>query len=276
MPKSDSEIVKQLNTDILEATTGFLVQTANINKHAVEKVNRYLPELEEKTKAFDRKNSQTTLAMMSLTMLNGHSPYRILRQIMSEVEKRKLALAEAQVSHAKALKEIEMWADAEDSVLQAQYREKCVSVSMMEQKINGSFKDIATLIDAYNNIKEKNGIVDWDEEAFEIEEKNHHVRRGFELMYRNLLNLGRASESTIEYCQQYGIHPQVSFTEVSGYIQYTAERIANNDLPHANDLEDFLDEMAEKYYLNADKTAERLFGTADFATKEYMYKRVKN
>ena len=170
MPKSDSEIVKQLNTDILEATTGFLVQTANINKHAVEKVNRYLPELEEKTKAFDRKNSQTTLAMMSLTMLNGHSPYRILRQIMSEVEKRKLALAEAQVSHAKALKEIEMWADAEDSVLQAQYREKCVSVSMMEQKINGSFKDIATLIDAYNNIKEKNGIVDWDEEAFENEE----------------------------------------------------------------------------------------------------------
>ena len=276
MPKSDSEIVKQLNTDILEATTGFLVQTANINKHAVEKVNRYLPELEEKTKAFDRKNSQTTLAMMSLTMLNGHSPYRILRQIMSEVEKRKLALAEAQVSHAKALKEIEMWADAEDSVLQAQYREKCVSVSMMEQKINGSFKDIATLIDAYNNIKEKNGIVDWDEEAFDNEEKKHDVRRGFELMYRNLLNLGRASESTIEYCQQYGIHPQVSFTEVSGYIQYTAERIANNDLPHANDLEDFLDEMAEKYYLNADKTAERLFGTADFATKEYMYKRVKN
>ena len=274
MPKSDSEIVKQLNTDILEATTGFLVQTANINKHAVEKVNRYLPELEEKTKAFDRKNSQTTLAMMSLTMLNGHSPYRILRQIMSEVEKRKLALAEAQVSHAKALKEIEMWADAEDSVLQAQYREKCVSVSMMEQKINGSFKDIATLIDAYNNIKEKNGIVDWDEEAFENEEKKHHVRRGFELMYRNLLNLGRASESTIEYCQQYGIHPQVSFTEVSGYIQYTAERIANNDLPHANDLEDFLDEMAEKYHTNPDKTSERLFGKADFATDDYMYKTV--
>ena len=44
------EIVKQLNTDILEATTGFLVQSANINKHAVEKVNRYLPELEEKTR----------------------------------------------------------------------------------------------------------------------------------------------------------------------------------------------------------------------------------
>ena len=91
------EIVKQLNTDILEATTGFLVQSANINKHAVEKVNRYLPELEEKTKAFDRNNSQSTLAFMTLTMLNGQSPYRMMRQIMAEVEKRKGALVEAQV-----------------------------------------------------------------------------------------------------------------------------------------------------------------------------------
>ena len=45
-----SEIVQQLNTDILKETTGFLVQSANINKHAVEKVNRYLPELDEKTR----------------------------------------------------------------------------------------------------------------------------------------------------------------------------------------------------------------------------------
>ena len=255
-------------------TTGFLVQGANINTHAVEKVNKYLPELEEKTRAFDRKNSQTTLSLMTLTMLNGQSPYRMMRQIMAEVEKRKGALAEAQVTHAKYLKEIERLQDEEDPLLAAKYRQKCVNLSMMEQKINGSFKDIATLIDAYNNIKEKNGIEDWDEEEFEKEEKKHHVRRGFELMYRNLLNGGRASESTIEYCQQYGVHPQVCLTEVSGYLQYTAERISNHDLPHSNDLEDFLDEMAEKYYLNADATSERLFGKSDFTNKDFMYKTV--
>ena len=269
------EIVKQLNTDILEATTGFLVQSANINKHAVEKVNRYLPELEEKTRAFDRNNSQSTLAFMTLTMLNGQSPYRMMRQIMAEVEKRKGALVEAQVKHARVLKEIEKLQDSEDTVLQAKYRQKCVNIVTMESKINGSFKDIATLIDAYNNIKEKNGIEEWDEVAFEKEEKKHHVRRGFELMYRNLLDGGRASTSTIEYCQQYGVHPQVCLTEVSGYLQFTTERIANDDLPHANDLEDFLDEMADKYHLNADETAERLFGKADFANNDYMYKTVK-
>ena len=73
-------------------TIGFIVPSNNINTAAVEKVNRFLPELDEKTKAFDRKNSQTTLALMTLTMMNGQSPYRMMRQIMSEVEKRKLAL----------------------------------------------------------------------------------------------------------------------------------------------------------------------------------------
>ena len=270
---SDSKIVKQeIDRNIITETSGFLVQTNNINTHAVEKVNRFLPELDEKTRAFDRNNSQTTLTMMTLTMMTGQSPYRMMRQIMAEVEKRKGALVEAQVKHARVLKEIEKLQDSEDTVSQAKYRQKCVNIVTMESKINGSFKDIATLIDAYNNIKEKNGIEDWDEQAFEKEEKKHHVRRGFELMYRNLLDGGRASTSTIEYCQQYGVHPQVCLTEVSGYLQYTTERIANNDLPHANDLEEFLDEMADKYYLNADKTAERLFGKADFANNDYMYK----
>ena len=255
-------------------TTGFLVQGANINTHAVEKVNKYLPELEEKTRAFDRKNSQTTLSLMTLTMLNGQSPYRMMRQIMAEVEKRKGALAEAQVTHAKYLKAIERLQDEEDPLLAAKYRQKCVNLSMMEQKINGSFKDIATLIDAYNNIKEKNGIDEWDEVAFEKEEKKHHVRRAFELMYRNLLNGGRASESTVEYCQQYGVHPQVCLTEVSGYLTYTADKISKHDLPHANDLEDFLDEMAEKYQSNPDKTSERIFGKSDVTVTDYMYKTV--
>ena len=32
--------------------------------------------------------------------------------------------------------------------------------------------------------------------------------------------------------------------------------------------------MGEKYYKNADKTAERLFGKSDFTVSDYMYKTV--
>lgn len=242
----------------------------NINQVAAARVAEKLPEIDKATRAFDRNNSQTTLSMMTLTMLNGHSPYRMLRQITAEVEKRKMALSEAQVSHAKQRVKILELEGEDDPVSEAELKAARHSLVMMENKINGSIKDIATLIDSYENIKAKNDIDEWDEEAFEREEKRHHVRRGFELMYRNLMDGGRASTATIEYMQQYGVHPQVAMTEVSGYLKYTAQRIANHELLHSNDLEEFLDKMADKYYQNADKTAERIFGKADFINPEYM------
>ena len=247
----------------------------SINQIAVKKVNDYLPELEEKTRSFDRNNSQTTLSMMSITMLNGQSPMRMMRQVMAEAEKRKMALAEAQVNHAKKRKEIEkleklLEADPDDPVLEAKLRLAFVSISSLESKINGSFKDIATLIDSYNAIKEKNNIDDWDEEAFEREEKRHHVRRGFELMYRNLMDGGRASTATIEYMQQYGVHPQAGLTEVQGYIAHTANKIKRGEIPHSNELEEFLDQMGDKYYKNADATTERIYGKTEVFNTEYM------
>ena len=246
-----------------------------INKNAVAKVNAGLPEIEEKTRFFDRSNSQSTLSMMSITMLNGQSPMRMMRQVMAEVEKRKMALAEAQVTHAKDLKKIEelqvkVDENPNDNVLQAELRLAFVNINMLESKINGSFKDIAVLIETYEAIKEKNGTDDWDEEAFEREEKRHHVRRAFELMYRNLMDGGRASTGTIEYMQQYGIHPQVGLAEVQGYINHVTDRMKKGIMLHANDLEDFLDAVANKYYTNADATTERLYGKKDLLNTDYM------
>ena len=274
-----SEIVKKTTTELKATdpvTFGITpVSKSKINPQAVALVNEYLPELDEKTKFFDRNNSQSTLAMMSLTMLNGHSPMRMMRQVLAETEKRKMALAEAQVSHAKALRNIEklqdkLFNDPDNNVLSAKLRAAFVGIEMMESKINGSFKDIATLINAYNNLKENHGVTDWSEEEFEESEKRHHVRRGFELMYRNLMDGGRASTATIEYMQQYGVHPQVGLTEVQGYIKTVSNMIANKHIPHSNHLEDFLDEMADKYYKETDKTTQRIFGKDNIVSPEIM------
>ena len=274
-----SEITKKENTELKATdpvTFGITpISKSKINPQAVALVNEFLPELDEKTKFFDRNNSQSTLSMMSLTMLNGHSPHRMLRQVLAETEKRKMALAEAQVGHAKALKKIEklqekLFLDPDDNVLNAKLRAAFVSIEMMESKINGSFKDIATLITAYNNLKENYGIEDWSEEEFEESEKKHHVRRGFELMYRNLMDGGRASTSTIEYMQQYGVHPQVGFAEVQGYIAVVNELLNKQQIPHSNHLEEFLDAMGEKYYKEADKTTERIFGKTDITNRDIV------
>lgn len=245
--------------------------TSNVNKAAVETVSKKLPELEAKTKAFDRSNSQSTLQMMSLTMLNGQSPMRMLRQVLAEVERRKMALAEAQLSHAKLLAEIDALRSQESTpVVEAELRLKNISLDMLESKVNGAFKDIASLCDAYDGIKEKHGIVDWDEATFEAEEKRHHVRRGFELLYRNLLEYGRAKEATIEYLQQYGVHVQVALAEVSGYINYVNEQVKSKNLLSAADMEKFFDDMADKYAKLADEASERMFGKVEMANTDYM------
>jgi hypothetical protein len=89
-------------------------------------------------------------------------------------------------------------------------------------------------------------------------------------MYRNLMDGGRASTGTIEYMQQYGIHPQVGLAEVQGYINHVTDRMNKGIMLHANDLEDFLDAVANKYYTNADATTERLYGKKDLLNTDYM------
>tara|TARA_B100000427_G_scaffold276620_1_gene245605 strand:- start:906 stop:1754 length:849 start_codon:yes stop_codon:yes gene_type:complete len=246
--------------------------TQKFNQKAIKKISEDLPELVEKTKSFGGSNSQHTLSMMSLTMLGGQSPYRLLRQILAETEQRNSALSTVQVEHAKLIRTIEKYEDADDPVDKARYRKAVMDIQRVERSIDGSLKDIAVLIDTYNSIKEKNGIEDWDQESFENEEKRHHVRRGFELCYRNLLVSSRVSVSTIEYMQQFGVHPQVAIQEVSGYLKYVEDRIAQGNLPHANDLEEFLDEMGEKYMQAADLTCERIFGKKDISNVDFMYK----
>lgn len=243
-----------------------------INNVALDKLNTCLPEITEKTRVFDRKNSQTSLVLMSLTMMTGHSPFRMMRQVLAEIEKRRMALAEVQVSHAELVEEINALEFKADAVSQAKFRQKSFSLDVMESKINGSIKDIATLIDAYENIKSKNNIDKWDEAGFEAEENRFHVRRGFELMYRNLLDGGRAQTATIEYTAQYGVHPQVALKECRIYLDSVSEAIDKGIVLHANHLEDFLDEMASKYVVCVDATAERLYGKADFTNTDYMLK----
>ena len=144
-----------------------LEASENINQVAAARVADKLPMIDQAARNFDRQNSQTTINMMTLTMLNGHSPMRMLRQIAAETEKRKIALSEAQVSHAELRMEIVELEGQDDVVSEAKLRHKRHSLVSIENKINGSIKDIATLIDSYENIKAKHGIDEWDEEAFE-------------------------------------------------------------------------------------------------------------
>ena len=143
-----------------------LINLQKQNKALVERVKKALPAIDAHTRMFDRKNSQTTIQLMTLTMLGGQSPLRMLRQVTAEVEKRKDALYEAQHSVAKTQEEIDVLEEKENltSTERAELIKLKYSVSQTNNKANGSLKDIATLADAYENILSKNDMKDWNEE----------------------------------------------------------------------------------------------------------------
>lgn len=264
--KTNSLIKKDITTDFSIAA----VNPDRINSAAVAKVTEHLPALAEKTRMFGSQSSQHSLSLMTLTMMTGHSPYRMMRQVMAEVERRKMALAEAQVDHAKLLEDYDDLILKTDPISKAKLRLKCVSIEHLEDKMNGSFTDIAVLIDAYHGIKEKNGITEWDEKDFELGEKLFHVRRGFDLAYKDVMISGKVSNSTVEYTAQFGVHPQVAEAECLIYCKSVEEELKNGNILHSNHLEEFLDDMANKYVNGVAKTTERLFGKADVTNSAYM------
>lgn len=251
-----------------------IAENKNINLPAVKRVEQFLPEIQKQTRAFDRSNSQTTLSMMSLTMLNGQSPMRMLRQIAAETENKVLALNEAQFNLAKKearVKELEGIKNR-TSVEEAELRMEITNGETMLNKVNGAIKDLATLAEAYENIKQKNNIDTWDEITFEAEEKKFHIRRGFELLYRNLIQYGRPQESTMEYLQQYGVLAQMAIRITKTFIDQVESNLEEGKYLHSNVLEDWLDKTAEDFKKSADMTTERIFGKEDITNKEFMLK----
>ena len=244
------------------------------NKQLVDRVKKALPVIDKHTRIFDRQNSQTTLQLMTLTMLGGQSPLRMLRQVTAEVEKRKNALYEAQHTIAEKQEEIDTLEKKQNltSTENAKLIQLKYSVSMINNKANGSLKDIATLADAYENILSANNMKDWNEEDFENDEKKHHVRRGFEMLYRNMIEYGRGKEATLEYLQQYGVHCQVAIAEIGEYINSVNILIQKKETINSLHLENFLDTMKDKYAHNADEISNKLFGRDGIINKAYMEK----
>lgn len=271
-----SEVVK------LDKTNSIQVRNVQISDAALEIVNDKLPEIVDKSQSFARSNSQSMLGLMTLTMMNGLSPMRLLRQVSAEIDARRKAVLSAQVGLAKLEEEINEILELEKTreltlVEQAELRQKSTTKQDVIVSINGSLKDLASLCGHYDLLLKKHGISeDWDETHFEKEEMKHHVRRAFELLYRNILTNGRPDGGTMEYLAQHGVNAQVAIREVSGFLAHCDKRINEGDIPSGMDTEDFLDEMADKYEHCPRQLSMRLFGVEEFANYDIMYKKMKD
>ena len=140
--------------------------------------------------------------------------------------------------------------------------------------LEGAIKEVASFQDAYNQIRKNNNIPeDWDENNFEKAEIKHHVKQAFLLAYRDTLQNNCANQGTMEYMHQFGLNPQSSYSLIRDYIKQNDETIQDSecsDLPSYNNLEDFLEEMAE-IHKDCYKDAMKRMGLDKLHNEMFMY-----
>ena len=231
----------------------------------------------EKMVAIDRANhtagrsqTQTTNQLMSLTMMTD-SPYRRLRQCMSQIERKRTALEESYFKMQKKQLQIKLWYEKGDEM--SVVRAKEAESGMIRQKdyIDAAFKEIATFQCAYDEIRESHNIPEnWDEKDAELAEIDHHIKQAFRQAHRDMVNTGRIGLGNMEYLEQYGIHIQTATKIIADYIASEDEMISEGKLPTVKHLYAFLDIMAETFH-DAHKDVMNRIGIKELIKEEFLY-----
>ena len=270
MKKKDDNVTQLSEYKGFQALQKSVGGLATITDKKLAIIAEKMVEIDRVNHTAGRSQTQTTNQLMSLTMLTD-SPYRRLRQCMSQIERKRTALEEAYFKMQTKKVLVKLWYEKGDelSVIKAQEAES----NMIRQKdyIDGAFKEIATFQCAYDEIRESHNIPEkWDERDAEEAEIDHHIRQAFRQAHRDMVNTGRIGIGNMEYLEQYGIHIQTATSVIADYIKHEGKMIAEGKMPTVNNLYAFLDNMAETFH-DAHKDVMNRIGIKELIKEEFLY-----
>mgnify|MGYP006883060511 FL=1 len=229
-----------------------------------------MPAIDRANHTAGRSQTQTTNQLMSLTMMTD-SPYRRLRQCLSQIERKRSALEESYFKMKKKAILIKQWYEKGDemSVLKAQEAES--QAFRQKDYIDAALKEIATFQCAYDEIRESHNIPEkWDERDAEIAEIDHHIKQAFRQAHRDVVQTGSITGGNMEYMEQYGIHIQTATKIIRDYVASEDKMIAEGKMPTVEHLYAFLDSMAVQFN-DAHKLVMKRIGIKELIKEEFLY-----
>ena len=270
MKKKDDNVTQLSEYKGFQALQKSVGGLATITDEKLAVISKKMIAIDRANHTAGRSNTQTTNQLMSLTMMTD-SPYRRLRQCLSQIERKRTALEESYFKMQKKKLLISQWYEKGDamSVIKAQEAES----NMIRQKdyIDGAFKEIATFQCAYDEIRESHNIPEkWDERDAEEAEIDHHIKQAFRQAHRDMVNTGRIGLGNMEYMEQYGIHLQTATKVIADYIAGEDKMIAEGKMPTVKHLYAFLDRMAETFH-DAHKDVMQRIGIKELIKEEFLY-----
>lgn len=259
---------------ISESIVNDLIPNTTLSQESLTKICDRLPELHRAKTAVGRKNSQTTSTLMTMTML-ADSPYRQMKQCLSQIDNKRNALIEAHFKTKKNKVKIEKWEDSENELDRVKAEEARVGIEQMRTSAENAMKEIGMYQDIYDEIRTSHGIpVDWDEEDFESSEIENAIRMGFRQAIQNLMSSDRIAISTVEYWEQFGIHPMVGEKLTRDYMASVNQEITAGKLPSVQSMHIFLDQMVETFKDEHKHSLKRI-GVDAIVNHAYIYKKTK-
>lgn len=250
----DSIITKAGDIDALTFKT--------IDEKAMIEIESWMPIVNQKVSAFQKRNSQTTSSLMSLNMVDA-APYRVLRQILAQVEKKRAALKEVmyKVTKKKIMYKELQYKESDTYLTDLERlrmdKMKCDIIDS-QGHIESALKELGSLKRRYEEICKNNNIPeDWNEVDFEEQEIEHHIKSMFRNGLRDRLQ-GTHNMGTMEYFSQFGINSITAYTLIDDYIRQMKESISNGIFPGVETEYEFLDKMYEMFKNEYKKAAARI------------------
>ena len=261
----------QLSENVLGS---LLPVDGSISKEGLQKICNRLPELERGKKAVGRQNSQTTSTLMTMTMI-ADSPYRQMKQCLSQIDSKRNALIESYFNTQKNKVKVAKWEESDNELDKVKAEEAKVQMEQAKVYSENAMKEIGMYQDIYDEIRESHGIpVDWDEEDYEASEIQHAIRMSFRQAIQNLMATDKIAISTVEYWEQFGIHPMVGEKLTREYMNSVRVELNENKLPSVQSMHVFLDQMVETFKDEHRHSLKRI-GVDAIVNHSYIYKNKK-
>ena len=255
-----------------KSVLGEMLNGSSMSDEALQKICDRLPELNRAKMVIGRKNSQTTATLMTMTMI-ADSPYRQMKQCISQIDSKRNALIEAHFSGRKDTVEIARLEKSDDELDRIEAEHKRVLLAGVKTSAENAMKEIGMYQDIYEQIRTTHNIpVDWDEEDYEKTEVDHAIRMGFRQAIQNIMANGRVAVSTVEYWEQFGIHPMVGEKLTRDYLESVALEIQEHNSPNVVSMHKFLDKMVETFKDEHKHSLARI-GVDAVINHQYAYKK---
>lgn len=245
-----SDLIKQVDSITSITTRGDKLPTFRIfDEKKLARIAAGMPEIHRASRVFGRSNTQSTNRLMTLTMLADASPYRVIRQCLAQIENKKNALKETRFKHLKDQVRLKRYRarleketdPIEQEMLEIKIEQKITVLADSVIYIEGALKDLASFQSSYQQVcKNKRLPEQWDEEDMEKAEVEHHVRMAYLHAFRDIMCKRTLGMGTLEYLQQFGVHPAKAHEETFAYVKALT---GNEDYEH---LECWLDDRVEE------------------------------